>query len=42
MTYLKSLKLSLLGPVVEGGDKDDDKDGNEDGQALYPLRMTLV
>jgi len=37
--YLKTLELLLLGPVVEGGDEDDDQHGDQDGQALDPFRM---
>ena len=36
---LQPLELLLLGPVVEGGDKDDHEDGQEDGQTLDPLCM---
>ena len=41
-TYLEPLELSLLGPVVEGGDNNHDKNGEKDGQPLQPLCMVLA
>ncbi len=42
MTYLEPLELSLLGPVVEGGDNNYDKNGEKDGQPLQPLSVVLA
>ena len=35
-SVLKSPELFLLGPVVEGGDKNDNDDGDEDSNAFDP------
>jgi len=41
-SVLESPELFLLGPVVEGRDKNDDDDGDQDGHALDPAVVFLL
>lgn len=41
-SVLKSSKLFLFGPVVEGRHEDNDDDGDEDGDTLDPTVVLLL